>query len=72
MLSVVFSGVDVVLVVVNARVIGMAEWRYRTSQNYPKCSVDRFRQGLDRGGICIQVKRARLRIRYVLLAVWLY
>ena len=68
----VFAGVDVVLVVVNARVIGMDAQRYRTSQNYPKCSVDHFRQGLDRGCIGIQVMRARLRIRYVLMAVWLY
>ena len=67
-----FSGVDVVLVVVSGRVIGMAACRYRTSQNYTKCSVDRVRQALDRGCICIQVKRARLRIRYVLMAVWLY
>ena len=71
-LCVVCSGVDVVLVLVNARVIGITARRYRTSQNYTKCSVDRVRQGLDRGCIGIQVKRARLRIRYVLMAVWLY
>ena len=46
MLSVGFSGVDVVVVVVNARVIGMAEWRYRTSQIYPKYSVDLFGRAL--------------------------
>ena len=68
----VFAGVDVVLVLVNARVIGMDAQRYTTSQNYTKGRVDRARQALDRGCICIQVKRARLRIRYVLMAVWLY
>ena len=72
MLCFVFAGVDVVLVVGNARVIGMDAQRYRTSQNYTKCSGDRARQALNRGCIGIQVMRARLRIRYVLMAVWLY
>ena len=72
MLCFVFAGVDVVLVVVSARVICVAARRYRTSQNYTKCSVDRVRQALDRGGICIPVKRVQLRIRYVLMAVLLY
>ena len=68
----VFAGVDVVLVVVNTRVIGMDAQRYTTSQNYPKCNVDRARQAFNRGCIGIQVKRARLRISYVLMPVWLY
>ena len=68
----VCSGIDVVLVVVNARVIGTPARRYQNSQNYTKCSVDRVRQGLDRADIGIQVKRARLRIRYVLMVVCLY
>ena len=68
----VFAGVDVVLVVGVAQVISFAAWRYRTSQNYTKCSVDRVRQGLDREGICIQVKSVQLRIGYALMAVWLY
>ena len=68
----VFSGVDVVLVLVNARVIGMDAQRYTTSQNYTKCSGDRAQQALDRADIGIQVKRARLRISYVFMPVWLY
>ena len=58
MISVVFSGVDVVVVVGNARVIGMAARRYRTTQNYKKCSIDRVRYGLDCEGICGPIKRA--------------
>ena len=68
----VFAGVGVVLVLVNARVIGIAARRYRASQYYTKCSVDRVWQALDRGCIFIQVKRVQLRSRYVLMAVWLY
>ena len=64
----VFSGVDIVLVVGIAQVISFAAWRYRTSQNYTKCSVDCVREALDRGCIGIQVKRVQLRIRYVLMA----
>ena len=71
-LTFVFLVVDVFLVLLTARLIVLAAWRYRTSQNYPKCSVDRDRQGLYRGKIGIQVKRARLRIRYVLMAVCPY
>ena len=72
MLCFVFSGVDIVLVVGIAQVISFAAWRYRTSQNYTKCSVDRVREALDRGCICIQVKRVQLRICYVLMEVLLY
>ena len=38
--------VDDVLVVGIARVLCMAAWRYRTSQIYPKCSVDIFGRAL--------------------------
>ena len=61
MIEVVFAGVDVVVVVVNARVLGMAARRYRTSQNYKKRSVDRVRQGLGCEGIGGPIKRALLR-----------
>ena len=70
-LCVVFSGVDIVLVVGIAQVISFAAWRYRTFQIYPKCSIDRLRQGLGYEGIGGPIKRAQLRFRYVLTPFWL-
>ena len=67
MLCAVFSGVDVVFVVVNERIICVAAWRYRTSQNYTKCNVYRVRQGLGYDSIKGPIKRALRRFRHELM-----